>query len=144
MKSPWSRMLLSCAILVVLSPPADAQSLSGSLLSGEIIGGTAGLHIEGPSNPASGLLQGSRNLDVMGKPCLSVAAKSESQIINSSIYNHVLVLDNHCAKQIKIKACYYKTDSCQEMTAPPYKRERHIFGVFTAKNFRYAFREYSN
>lgn len=129
---------------LVFGLPADAQSLSGGLLSNEILGGTPGFHIEEPSNTASGILRGARNMDAVGKPCLNVSARSEPQLINKAIYNHILVLDNHCAKSIKIKACYYNTDSCQEIVAPPYKPYRHIFGVFTSKNFRYSFREYSN
>ncbi|MCP3472152.1 hypothetical protein NLM33_17705 [Bradyrhizobium sp. CCGUVB1N3] len=143
MKRLISRMTLSFAMLT-LSLPADAQSLSGSLLSGEIIGGTLGERVDAPANPPSGILQGSRNLDAVGKPCLNVLAGSEPQLINKAIYNHLLLLDNHCSKSIKIKACYYRTDSCQEITAPPYKRQRYVFGVFTTQNFRFSFREYSN
>lgn len=143
MKRRIFKLLLSGAMLA-LSSPANAQSLGGSLLSGEIVGGTGGLRVDEPSNPMSGVLHGSRNLDAVGKPCLNVGARSEQQLINHAIFNHILTLDNHCSKAIKIKACYYKTDSCQEIVAPPYKRTRHIFGVFTAVDFRYAFREYSN
>ncbi|SRR6266702_1359047 len=138
-----SRTAFCCALLAV-ALPADAQNLGGSLLSGETVGGTFGLHVDQPSNQTPSVLQGSRNLDVVGKPCLNVTARSEQQLINKAIYNHILMLDNHCSKQIKIKACYYKTDSCHDIAAPPYKRDRHIFGVFTTKDFRFAFREYSN
>ncbi len=83
-----------------------------------------------------------RNVDPTGNPCLNVYPHSEHQTINKMIFNHVLLLDNHCSKEVRIKACYYKTDSCQEITVPPYTRKNYVFGVFTTGDFRYAFREY--
>jgi hypothetical protein len=123
---------------------AIAQSLGPATLSIEVVGGTPHMPITEDPNKISSNLYGPRNTDSTGKPCLNVFAGSEKQIINPAIFNHLLLLDNHCSKAIKIKACYYRTDSCQETTAPPYKRQRYVFGIFTTPDFRFSFREYSN
>ena len=127
--------------------PAVAQALFGAgvLSSREVVGGTGGLAMgEDRTQISSPLIGLQRNTDPTGSPCLNVYARSEQQTINKMIYNHILLLDNHCSKEIRIRACYYKTDSCQEISVSGYKRQNHVFGVFTAPNFRFAFREYVN
>jgi hypothetical protein len=127
--------------------PAIAQALFGAgvLSSREVTGGSGGLAVGVDRTQISSALVGSqRNVDPAGNPCLNVYARSEQQTINKLIYNHILLLDNHCSKTIRIRACYYKTDSCQEISASGYKRQTQVFGVFTTPDFRFAFREYLN
>jgi hypothetical protein len=126
---------------------ADAQALYGAgvLSSREVVGGTGRLASgEDQTQVSSPLVGPARNTDPAGKPCLNVYASTEPQKINTMIFNHILLLDNHCSKAVKIRACYYKTDSCQEISASGYKRQTHVFGVSTAPDFRFAFREYLN
>jgi hypothetical protein len=129
--------------LAIVPTPATAQTLGKGILSAEVIGGTGGLAIdEDQAKFSSPLVAPQRNTDPMGRPCLNVHASSEKQTINTMIYNHMLLLDNHCTKEIRIRACYYKTDSCQEIALPSNNRQRYVFGVFTTPDFRFSFREY--
>jgi hypothetical protein len=144
----WTPSLLAVAGLAIsatmVPTPVIAQALLGTgALSAEVIGGTGGLVIdEEHARFSSPLVAPQRNIDATGQRCLSVRPASEQQTINTMIYNHILVLDNHCAQDIKIRACYYKTSSCQEIAASGHKRQRYVFGVFTAKDFRFSYREY--
>jgi hypothetical protein len=131
--------------LAIVPTPATAQIFGKGILSAEVVGGTGALAIdEGKAKFASPLVAPQRNVDATGQLCLNVHPGSEPQTINTMIYNHILLLDNHCTKDIRIRACYYKTDSCQEITVHGNNRQRYVFGVFTEQNFRFSFREYVN
>lgn len=141
----WFTIVVFMGAAVPLPAVAQAIFGAGVLSSREVVGGTGGLAMgEDRTQMPSALVSSQRNTDPAGQPCLTVNAGSEQQIINKMIYNHILLLNNHCSKEIKIRACYYKTDSCQELSVPAYKRVSHVFGVFTTRDFRYAFREYLN
>jgi hypothetical protein len=137
-----------CFVLAstIAPPPATAQGFLGKgMLSAEVIGGTAGLAIdEGETKFSSPLVAQRPNTDATGRPCLNVHASAEKQTINTMIYNHILLLDNVCTKEIRLRACYYKTDSCQEITVRGNNRQRYVFGVFTTPDFRFSYREYVN
>jgi hypothetical protein len=144
MKSnPWLQvvgLLLGCVALE-LSTAAYSQTPFG--LSVEVRSSTRGLDNDSAGIPPFSPLAGAkRNLDVAGKPCIDVFARSDKQIINSSIYNQILTVSNHCSMQIKIRACYYKSERCMELTADPNMRREHVFGVDTSPEFRFSFREY--
>jgi hypothetical protein len=130
----------------VLAPkPALGQTgLGGAVPSSrEVIIGTGGLAVgRERTQLSSPLAGGQRNVDPSGKPCLNVYARAEQQKINKLIYNHILLLDNNCSKEIKIRACYYKTDTCEDIAVGGYKKQTHVFGVFTTSDFRCAYREY--
>jgi hypothetical protein len=133
-------------VAAVVPTPATAQAfLSKGILSAEVVGGTGGLAIdEGQAKFSSPLVAPQGNTDPTGRPCLNVHASAEKQTINTMIYNHILLLDNHCTKEVRIRACYYKTDSCQEITVHGNNRQRYVFGVFTTPDFRFSYREYIN
>jgi hypothetical protein len=137
-----------CFVLAsaIAPPPAAAQGFLGKgMLSSEVFGGTGGAAIdEGETKFSSPLVAQRPNTDATGKPCLNVHASAEKQTINAMIYNHLLLLDNHCTKEIRIRACYYKTDSCQEIAVHANNRQRYVFGVFTTPDFRFSYREYVN
>jgi hypothetical protein len=123
--------------------PAQGVFGPGILSSREVVGGTGGLAMgEDRTQMSSSLAGPQRNTDPTGNACLSVYAHSEQQTINKMIYNHVLLLNNHCSREIRIRACYYKTDSCQEISVNAYTRKSYVFGVFTTSGFRFAYREY--
>jgi hypothetical protein len=135
-------------LVATMAVPTSAigQAIFGpGILSAEVVGGTGGLAVDEDHNKISNpLIAARRNVDATGSACLHVYASTESQTINKMIYNHILVLDNHCLKEIKIRACYYRTDGCQKISAPANKRQRYVFGVFTEKDFRFGYREYVN
>jgi hypothetical protein len=145
--APTSYAIAILVATTVTPLPAVAQAIFGAgvLSSREVVGGTGPLAMgEGRTQMSSPLVGSQRNTDPTGKPCLNVHAYSEQQKLNKTIYDHILLLDNHCSKTIRIRACYYKTDSCQEISVAGYKRQSHVFGVFTTPDFRFAFREYVN
>jgi hypothetical protein len=137
-------LLATAALVIGVPAPSVAQAVLGNgILSSEVVGGTGGLVIDqAPARFSSPLVAAQRNMNATGQLCLNVYPSTERQIINATIYNHILILDNHCAREIKIRACYYKTDSCQEITATGNKRQRYVFGVFTTPDFRFSYREY--
>lgn len=135
------------AAAIAIPTPGFAQAIFGAgvLSSREVVGGTGGLAMgEERTQISSPLVGHQRNIDVTGRLCLNVYAHSEQQKINKMIFDHILLLDNHCSKKIQIRACYYKTDTCQEISVAGHKRQPYVFGVFTTPDFRYAFREYVN
>jgi hypothetical protein len=135
--------LADCMLRTCLGDRAAASDRSG--ISAEVIGGTGGLAIdEGGTKFSSPLVAQRPNTDATGRPCLNVHASAEKQTINTMIYNHILLLDNVCTKEIRLRACYYKSDSCQEITVRGNNRQRYVFGVFTTPDFRFSYREYVN
>lgn len=142
----WFRgaISLSSALLFGL-PAANAQvSTGGHVLSVEVTGATSGLSF--------GQLAGVRSFNdntapavhpnPAGKPCLAVSPLGRMQLINNDIYDHILLLNNQCGREIKIRACYYKTESCKIMSIGPYQREQQLLGIFPSKDFRYSYREF--
>lgn len=145
----FTRIVAAAGFLVAaITAPTSAigqTSFGPGIFSAEVVGGTGGLAVDENHNKSpSPLVAAHRNVDTNGSVCLHVFAGTEPQTINKMIYNHILVLDNHCLKEIKIRACYYKTDSCQKISAPANKRQRYVFGVFTEKDFRFSYREFVN
>ncbi|MDH2356823.1 hypothetical protein QCM80_40350 [Bradyrhizobium sp. SSUT112] len=130
--------------LLTPEPALGQTGLGGAAPSArEVVIGTGGLAIDQDRTQISSPLAGSRrNVDPAGKPCLSVSAHAEPQKINKRIYDHILHLENNCSKEIKIRACYYKTDTCQDISVGGYKKQMYVFGVFTTPDFRCAYREY--
>lgn len=128
------------------SAPAFGQaSLASQPLSEEVIGGNGKFATDAPATPQKSFaIVRQRNLDPTSRPCLLVSPNVERQTLNKNIFNHILILDNHCGKQIRIRACYYKTTSCSEMSVGGYKRQQHILGIFPYADFQYSYREYVN
>lgn len=138
------------ALLLVVaclgSAPALGQaSLASQPLSEEVVGGNGKFATDRASTPQKGFaIVRPRNLDPTGKPCLVVSTLAQSQALNKNIFNHILILDNHCGREIRIRACYYKTTSCSTMEVGGYKRQQHVLGIFSYSDFQYAYREYVN
>ena len=133
-------------LVIGAAATAFAQApLGRGILSAEVVGGTGGLALdEDHAKFVSPLVAPQRNTGPTGRLCLNVYPATERQTINTMIYNHILLLDNHCTKEIRIRACYYKTDTCRDIAVHGNNRQRYVFGVFTAANFRFSFREYVN
>lgn len=128
------------------SVPALGQaSLASQPLSEEVVGGNGKFATGGPAMPQKSFtIVRQRNLDPTGKPCLGVSTVAQSQALNKNIFDHILILDNHCGKEIRIRACYYKTTSCSDMSVGGYKRQQHVLGIFSYSDFQYSYREYVN
>lgn len=126
--------------------PAFGQaSLANQPLSDETVGGSGKFATSFPlTQPKSFTVSRPRSVDPTGKPCLVVSPMSESQAVNKHVFNHILILDNRCAKEIRIRACYYKTDSCTTMSVGGYRRQQQILGIFSYSDFQYSYREYVN
>ena len=142
LRNTFSAILLGVTCLG--SAPASAQaSLASQPQSEEVVGGNG--KFDGSSTPQKNfMIVRRRNLDLSGKPCLVVSTIARSQALNKNIFNHILILDNHCGKEIRIRACYYKTTSCSDMSVGGYKRQQHVLGIFPYFDFQYSYREYVN
>ena len=136
-------ILFTIAGFVYLLTTASAQSQVQIGLSIEVFGSSDGSKAQEDPSKRLGPLYGlPRHLDPSGQPCLNVSAGSERQAINRMIYDQLLLLDNHCYQEIKIRACYDGRSDCQDILAPSNKRVRHVFGVFVTPTFHFTFREY--
>ncbi len=114
-------------------------------LSRETVGGTLGVGSdESNATKLTTDLAPSRHVKASNKPCLAVSALYQKQTLNSTLYDHILILDNQCSQPIKIRACYYKSSSCTVMRVEGYKRQQHNLGVSVTADFRFSFREYLN
>lgn len=126
-------------------PVLGQASLANQPLSVETVGGGGKFAASSPLTRPNGFtVTRPRITDPTGKPCLAVTSASESQALNKNVFNHILILDNHCGKEIRIRACYYKTDSCTTMSVGGYRRQQHTLGIFSYPDFQYSFREYVN
>lgn len=144
LRDAFSAILLG--VLCLGSAPALGQaSLASQPLSEEVIGGNGKFATDAASTPQKSFtIVRQRNLDPTSRPCLLVSPYIEKQTLNKNIFNHILILDNHCGKAIRIRACYYKTTSCSEMSVGGYKRQQHVLGIFPYTDFQYSYREYVN
>jgi hypothetical protein len=144
-KSIMATALVATALLMLCSSmiPASAQDLGGFVrYTDPVVGGTRGGSSAPPAFP---MLQNTItprfSADAVGKPCVTINAISQPQIINPALYTHILIIRNGCARQIKLKVCYYKTDQCLMMAVDAYRREQRNLGIFPAKDFQFEYRE---
>jgi hypothetical protein len=83
-----------------------------------------------------------KHRDYAGKPCLETTGISRPLASNPRILNHAVSLENRCFDRIKVKVCYYHTDSCTDVDMPGNSRKEQIIGVFPAMQlFRYEVKE---
>jgi hypothetical protein len=108
------------------------------------VGGTN----ERTSVPGTQMIEGSQSTLVMrhrgptGKPCLNVFGSAQRQLINTNLYDHMIMATNSCVRAIKVDVCYYGTDHCISMQVPAMDRKQAMLGVLPAmKDFRFEFRE---
>ena len=77
-----------------------------------------------------------------GKPCITVSGVTKPQIINPDIMEHWVSATNSCGRRIKLHICYYGTQHCVEVDAPPWERKDVVLGIFPAlREFRYQYTE---
>lgn len=78
--------------------------------------------------------------DALNRPCLDMEAVSRAHAANPSVFDHIVSIKNNCAKRIRVKLCYYNTETCKELLLSPYSREDTILGTMAggASRFRYS------
>ena len=158
--------LLSLPVLAVVTCQAsNGQGLTTPLdttPSRPIEGATGGLHL-----PNQMQLKGSQfsssnssfgvkvHMDPVGTPCVKVSAYSHQQTNyrrifdptltprnSSNIFEHFISAQNHCSQPVKLRVCYYNSQSCVAMDVPGYGRQEALLGAYPAlQDFRYQYVE---
>lgn len=121
----------------------DRPGLSG----GAIVGSTPGFGSEfrPPSARFGSSQMPQRHLGANGKPCIYVLGQSRPQALNPNVYEHILIVSNSCSLPIKLRACYYGTETCNDVNIAAFARRQEIFGIMpNTKDFRFEYREYFN
>jgi hypothetical protein len=153
--------------LVALSSAPASRLGRVLILAGVLLSGSAGVvqragHAQGlvTERPVVGASRGlravSRSLafddpenakakvhrDPYGKPCLEVSGLSRPQVVNTRMFDQTIVAENHCSALIKVKVCYYGSQTCLTAEVPPYGRKETLLGFFPEmKEFRYQYTE---
>jgi hypothetical protein len=137
-------LILSGAFALLGTGDALAQFAIGEQrLSQEVTGGTMGKVAE--TNIVSNIGQSilpPRHVDSAGTICLTVSPYPRNQTINANIFDQMLILDNRCGAEIRIRACYLNTSSCKVMSVGGYKRVEQTLGIFSSPYFQFSYREY--
>lgn len=126
-------------VLAWFKPTSEAHA---QLQSQPIVGGTGGLIVsqENGRFDVSGTAR--QHKTPTNKPCVKVHGISRQQIVNNTIYEHILILENACNQPIKLRLCYFQSTSCVNSTVNAYSRRQQILGIApNAKDFRYAYTE---
>ena len=83
-----------------------------------------------------------RQRDPLGKPCLDYIAVSRRHLANANVYDHVITINNHCLRPIKLRVCYFKTVTCIDSEVPSLKYKEIILGIYPSMPyFRYSYEE---
>jgi hypothetical protein len=83
-----------------------------------------------------------RHMSPLGKPCLVIQGYAKPEMTNKNIYQHSIRVANNCGKDIKVQACYYKTEDCVVITVPPWGSKISVLGIFPAlKRFQFEAKE---
>ncbi len=80
--------------------------------------------------------------DPLGNPCLNFEAASRAHVINPDVYDNVVSIQNRCSKLIKVRLCYYKSESCIDVEIPAQQRKDMVLGIYPhMQYFRYSYQE---
>jgi hypothetical protein len=120
--------LFTLAAALVLAEPRAAQSQAPTPL----VNGTDDLAARKHMGPT-------------GKPCITIVANARAQMIDTHLFNHIVLASNACGQAIKMKVCYYHSDRCVEMDVPPYSRKETTLGIMPSmRAFRFEAHEQFN
>jgi hypothetical protein len=145
MKSSWSVRVHFLSVnfaLAFLLVSWSANGQGGLFPGPPIVGGTGGLAFPETSNKfryGSGLPDQHKNPS--GQPCVTVNGRAQAQIINSRIFEHVLVIENKCSAPIGLNLCYYQSKSCVHTTIAGYTRRQQNLGIAPESEFRFSYTE---
>lgn len=137
-------LMLLC--FMMLAGEASGQGLTVPMGTGStsVLGGGGGAR-----PPAQlPLLNGTQNVGARrhrtptGKPCLTVQGYAKPQIINTNIFEHMIIASNDCSKPIKLQVCYYQSQQCIPLDVPAYGRKEVVLGIMPAMDqFQFEYRE---
>jgi hypothetical protein len=116
------------------TPPAESRPL---------VGGTGGLRAPEQSRLLSGSEDAARkHRSPIGQPCVTVKGFARQQIVNKTIFDHMITAMNACNELIKLQVCYFKSQHCIPVAVPAYGRKEVVLGIFPgAQDFRFEYRE---
>ncbi len=78
----------------------------------------------------------------LGKPCLNIEAASRSHVINPRVYDNIVSFQNQCNILIKVRVCYFGTESCVDVEVLAQKRTDAVLGIRpNSQYFRYSYKE---
>jgi hypothetical protein len=78
----------------------------------------------------------------LGKPCLNIEAASRAHVINPNVYDNIVSFQNQCNILIKVRVCYFGTESCVDAEVPAQQRRDTVLGVRPqSQYFRYSYKE---
>ncbi|MDP2296014.1 MAG: hypothetical protein Q8M24_11205 [Pseudolabrys sp.] len=132
-----------------------AQTISRIVLLGTlfvlIIGSDANAQITNPNAPYKSrlTLQNSGenaaltvHRNSLGKPCLNIEAASRAHVINPNVYDNIVSFQNQCNILIKVRVCYFGSESCVDVEVPGRQRKDAVLGIRpNSQYFRYSFKE---
>jgi hypothetical protein len=141
-RSVQERHLRSIIIILLLLPtPIFAQVLGYGKSSAPVYGGTGRTAQPDPAPPTLGIFQ-ERHKTADGKPCISVAPTSRSQIVNPKINDQIVLVSNICGKPIKVQVCYIKSSDCIIVALQAYQKLERVLGIsYSSSEFRFEYRE---
>lgn len=120
-------------ILLAVILAAAGTSNYGRAQSPSPDGSRPRLTLQGAAEPGTSIVR-----DALNRPCLDVEAAARGHVANKSVVDHVVSIKNNCARLIKTKICYFRSESCKEFDLQPYKRVDTILGTTTSLYFRYS------
>jgi hypothetical protein len=83
-----------------------------------------------------------QTLDANGQPADPNDPGVQPQPSGPKIFEHSIVARNNCSTLIKLKVCYYHTQSCVPIEVPAYGRKDALLGIYPSlKDFRYEYVE---
>ena len=127
--------LVCCAATAVMSGTSPASAAANNYSTATSVAAFGGM-----SGPTAQL-----HHDVYGRVCVSIDGYSEAQKNNPDIFNHMLLFANRCSMPIKLHVCYYQSEHCIDVVAPPYGRTLETLGIFPhMEDFRWAYSERFN
>lgn len=121
MHSAFCRFALSLSLFLALDAlnPLHAQMSEPPPQIGPPTGLSHGIAVPGAP----------RHKGPAGSECLKFNADQRGFAGNPKLIEHLVRINNRCLSPIKVQLCYYKTRSCQTVTAPPLRTSFHILGA---------------
>lgn len=125
----------AAAFALMVATPAFAQLVPNTNSSGLY---QSRMTLQGPGQNSA--LTVHRN--AVNQPCLDYEAASKQQVVNPTLYDHIVSITNQCPTTIRLKLCYYKSDKCQDIEVGARARKDVIMGVApNMQYFRYSYTE---
>jgi len=80
--------------------------------------------------------------NALGKPCLNIEAASRAHVVNPDVYDNIVSFQNQCNILIKVRVCYFGSESCVDVEVPALQRKDAVLGIRPqSQYFRYSYKE---